>query len=242
MSRLPEDWIDAPAWDSYVFQADMWCETCAEDVRKDIEKQGKQPEDLDDESSYDSDDYPKGPYSDQESDSPEHCGAHEHCKNAIRLPCGSKIGAWLGGSLTDEGARYTTEKIMDDVFEPNDHSRQVGRLWRHLYRDQLDRHGEVKLVVGNPFAKHKDHSGLQRALERQSNADGVDVVHMLCDFDHVYAVGKKKGKQVVVYCSTIGDLGNFELPLESAKMSPGDFDGESIEVAVKEIADEEGWR
>jgi hypothetical protein len=77
---------------AYMFQAELLCEGCGDDVKA----QTKPPLGFPDESLYDSDDYPKGPYSDGggEADTPQHCG---HC------------GAFLGNPLTPDGDSYVRE-------------------------------------------------------------------------------------------------------------------------------------
>ena len=57
---------------AYIYKAELFCETCIEQIKQTLQK----PENFTDEYSFDSDDYPKGPYTDGggESDSPQHCG------------------------------------------------------------------------------------------------------------------------------------------------------------------------
>jgi hypothetical protein len=74
---------------AYVYRADLHCEDCARDIMARLPK----PADVDNEASFDSDDYPKGPYSegDGESDTPSHCGS---------------CGLFLQNPLTDDGRQY----------------------------------------------------------------------------------------------------------------------------------------
>lgn len=71
----------------YVYAADLYCFKCGEDIRARLNAEGKAPEDPNDERTYDSNDYPKGPYGDGggESDSPAHCGAGEACLQAFTV-------------------------------------------------------------------------------------------------------------------------------------------------------------
>lgn len=57
----------------YVYQAAFLCEVCGEGQRMYQKMEDTSPEDIKDENSYDSDDFPKGPYEASESDSPDHC-------------------------------------------------------------------------------------------------------------------------------------------------------------------------
>ena len=98
----------------YIYQADCFCDDCGEAIKAAIAAEGKAPENSDDESTYDSDEYPKGPFSDDDaSDGPQHCGSGESCFNAVELPSGHKIGMLLGTSLTDYGVNYLRNVIRD---------------------------------------------------------------------------------------------------------------------------------
>jgi hypothetical protein len=107
---------------AYIYQADLWCDDCGELIREEITQEGEAPEDPDDECSYESDAFPKGPCPDDESDSPSHCAAGEDCLNADVLDDGRKVGAIVSG-LTDEGRRYVLE--ADDS--------PCVRLWREHF-------------------------------------------------------------------------------------------------------------
>lgn len=75
----------------YMFQAALYCEACGADICKRVTK----PFDFDpnNESTWDSDDYPKGPYPNGggEADYPQHCDA---------------CGTFLENPLTDDGDTY----------------------------------------------------------------------------------------------------------------------------------------
>jgi hypothetical protein len=88
--------------DVYMFAAALYCEACGEKIRADITAQGKAPADPDEESTYDSDDFPKGPFPDGggESDSPQHCDA---------------CHVFLENELTSEGRVYVAEKVDSDI-------------------------------------------------------------------------------------------------------------------------------
>lgn len=84
--------------DVYVYEAALLCSCCGEATRERLTVEGKAPADLRDESSYDSDDFPKGPYPDGggESDSPQHC---DHCNVFLQNP------------LTEDGADYLRQVV-----------------------------------------------------------------------------------------------------------------------------------
>ena len=84
----------------YAYQAALLCEDCGKDIRSNLDKQRVSSwEDLD-ESCYDSDDYPKGPYSNGggESDTPQHCDA---------------CNVFLENPLTTDGEEYVKTEAHD---------------------------------------------------------------------------------------------------------------------------------
>lgn len=101
--------------DVFIYQAALYCTDCGESIRERLDAAGETPDDPSDESSYDSDDYPKGPFPDGggEADSPQHCGAGEDCLNALTL-AGTKVGAFLENQLTSEGVDYAREMISNE--------------------------------------------------------------------------------------------------------------------------------
>lgn len=132
------DWRDGieTCGDVYVYQAALYCGPCGEDIKKTLSKapgfdpNADPPEDTDE--------WPQdAPDGGGESDTPQHCDSGADCLMAVKLPCGSKIGCPLDHSLTTDGARYTNEKIAEDLFRKDKHGRQVGRLWAVLFRDYL---------------------------------------------------------------------------------------------------------
>jgi hypothetical protein len=84
----------------YIYAADTYCEGCGQAIRDRLTAEGHDPAKSEDEHTYDSDDFPKGPYADGggEADGMHHCGA---------------CGVCLGNPLTQEGVAdalaYLTE-------------------------------------------------------------------------------------------------------------------------------------
>ena len=109
---------------AYIYQAALYCEDCGRAIRKRLRQEGKAPDD-------DSDNYPKGPFGDGggESDCPEHCAAYDDCLNAIDLPDGRKIGAWLENPLTGDGVNYVREAIAAGG--------EATKLWGQWYANEL---------------------------------------------------------------------------------------------------------
>lgn len=110
---------------AYIYQADLWCDSCGRAICERLDKEGKTPDNPADERSYDSDDYPKYVGDPGESDCPDHCASLETCLEAETLPSGTKIGALLGTDLTSEGVEYVKEAIQ--------RGGEVAEFWREQF-------------------------------------------------------------------------------------------------------------
>jgi hypothetical protein len=103
----------------YIFQAALLCEECGKSLMAD----NTPPAYVDptDQSSYSSDDWPKGPYPDGggEADCPQHCDC---------------CGKFLENPLTGDGIEY----VRDATTEPSPGvSPSVSATWSKFYRDVL---------------------------------------------------------------------------------------------------------
>ena len=109
---------------AYIYCAALYCEDCGERIRRTLTAEGKAPADRSDESSYDSDDYPKGPFSDGggEADSPQYCDG---------------CGTFLENALTEEGERYTREMI-EQLEHGSPDSEGERRDYQNRLRDFYD--------------------------------------------------------------------------------------------------------
>lgn len=98
---------------AYVFQAALLCESCGKAACDAVPKpDGFDP---DNEHTWDSDHYPKGPYPDGggEADSPQHC---DHC------------GEFLENPLTGDGIEYVRQELKVGTG-----ARSVLNQWREFY-------------------------------------------------------------------------------------------------------------
>ena len=103
----------------YQYQTALYCEHCGEEIRQRLTAEGKAPANPDDEYTYDSDDFPKGPYPDGggEADCPQHCNScHCHLENPA----------------TGDGANYIRESILDFLCS-NDGAEGAIETWREFY-------------------------------------------------------------------------------------------------------------
>jgi hypothetical protein len=132
--------------DAYVYHAALWCGPCM--IRRLVEEKKASPGALGmeptealqqilssngftDESDYDSDDLPKGPYpnSGGEADSPQHC---DHCGTFLRNP------------LTTEGYRLVNEALVN-YARNGQGSKEILKQWSELYNCSFFEPGSVTL-------------------------------------------------------------------------------------------------
>lgn len=116
--------------DAYIYQADMYCTGCAEAIRCALLIHGKAPANPDDQATYDSDVYPKGPFSDAggESDSVQHCACGEDCMEPTEIG-GELHGKFLENDLTQAGVANLNEMIRENPRG------EVVQFWAAYYRD-----------------------------------------------------------------------------------------------------------
>lgn len=89
-----------PGQEVYMYKAALYCKECGEKIKQELALGGKAiPQNLD-ETQYDSDSYPKGPYPDGggEADTPQHC---------------DRCGRFLENPLTTDGYRYLREMVNE---------------------------------------------------------------------------------------------------------------------------------
>lgn len=102
--------------DAYIYCAALYCEDCIADIKAKIAPELR-PEDPDDEYSYDSDQWPKGPYADGggESDTTGYCEVcHTFLENPLTLEGYECVRAMLEedlGWISDE------EHVLHEVAE-----------------------------------------------------------------------------------------------------------------------------
>ena len=119
---------------AYIYQADLICEGCANKTMRELDRQGKAPEDCLDHESFDSDDYPKGTWGDGggEADAPQHCGI---------------CGLFLFNPLTKEGMDYLVEVVKANLNGERGNPDVIGE-WLEWY--------DVSISV-----IHRSHCGME---------------------------------------------------------------------------------
>lgn len=107
---------------AYIFQAALYCEACGRGICARIDEAGR-PAHVNpaDESSYDSDEYPKGPYFDGggEADCPQHC---DDCEVFLENPLTTHGVDMLHVALTQPHAQGDLETLA---------------TWREFYAAEL---------------------------------------------------------------------------------------------------------
>ena len=106
--------------DAYVYQAGLYCNACAAAIMTKLKQGGETPANTSDESSYDSDDYPKGPFSNGggEADCPQHCDG---------------CGLFLENPLTADGYSYVKRAILEAIKRLPDEVLGVIQEWSDYY-------------------------------------------------------------------------------------------------------------
>lgn len=114
----------------YMFQAALLCQGCGNAVIEDMKvlHPEKVPADAADESSYDSDQFPKGPYDNGggEADCPQHC---DHCHVFLENP------------LTPDGIVYTADAVRRHEEDGDGNAEVIGE-WKDYYGDELRAYNE----------------------------------------------------------------------------------------------------
>lgn len=137
---------------AYIFQADIYCDDCGHALCRKFDTAGERPADVEDEHSYDSDEYPKRVGDDDdhgESDTQTHCASGPTCVNAFWVGA-FKVGELLGTNLTQDGIQYVVDMIQEN---PNsDYSRYLHATFGEYY-DEIANCIKDTFVVyaGNPF-------------------------------------------------------------------------------------------
>ena len=116
--------------DAFIYAADLFCEDCGERIREQLTREGKAPANPDDEHTYDSDYFPKGPFPDGggEADTVCHCAGGKDCPNAIEFGDGFKAGCMLENDLTNYGVEWLKEQARE---APDN---ELVQLWMKTYR------------------------------------------------------------------------------------------------------------
>jgi hypothetical protein len=229
---MPSSWLShVPVCDPFVFRAALICEDCA---AKTI---GKLDSDkIEDTGS--SDEYPQGPYSNDETDSPSHCDNGGHCVNAIKVPGGKKIGCPLSCSLTQHGVESTRRSIAEHIIFGSPHQKAVGRLWCNLYRESLG--GPLLKLTDSPLTTTNDVSKALKSLTKNHHHRVLQ--EMFTDLDCIYggAIELTGNGALLLWKLELSDEGKPE-KLASICLPITEREERSIEDIISEAVSDDAW-
>jgi len=122
--------------DVYIFRGDIYSALAGEQCRQQLTDEGKAPADPDNESTYDSDDFPKGPYPNGggEADTPQHC---------------ARYGTFLENPLTEDGSAYV-KSAFKAYAEDGRGDRATLALWQEAYINEYSEACEEQDREGLP--------------------------------------------------------------------------------------------
>lgn len=110
---------------AYIYQADVYCDSCGQTHRDYLTMTGQAPDNPDDESTYASDVFPKDVSDDEESDTPQHCASGKNCLQYEETD-GDRVGYFFRNNLTEAGKRYVQEQHRDN-------GSAVTQMWMDFY-------------------------------------------------------------------------------------------------------------
>jgi hypothetical protein len=148
----------------YIYQAALFCEACGEAQRKELNIAGKSPKDPDDETSYDSDDYPKGPEEEGGSDSPSHC---DNCH------------MFLETDLTAEGMAYVKERIEERLCAGEWDSVAL-KEWMPFYTPELSPRA---IRLGRMTSGMREQADAEGKLDAYAWPGGYPIFYVVNDSD-----------------------------------------------------------
>jgi hypothetical protein len=120
----------------YVYRADLYCDECGDRICERLTAAGKRPACVENESSFDSEYYPK--HADNERhDSPHHCASGDKCLAKFRLGAkGNPVktgGIFVSALITQRLTQYG----IDYVIEAADRGNSVGLYWAKVFDQQI---------------------------------------------------------------------------------------------------------
>ena len=137
---------------TYIYQADVYCHDCAVAIAQEIDNAGQGPAEPEDEHSYDSDDYPKGPFFDEESDSPEHCAG---CRKFLENP------------LTDHGYAYLNQMIGEHD-ENGRGDANVIETWKAFYPERSAYPNYIAPAEEGEFEENHESTDKEATMDKEA--------------------------------------------------------------------------
>jgi hypothetical protein len=140
----------------FIYAADQWCEDCGNAIRDRIISEGKAPSNPDDEASYDSDEFPKGPC-EVEDEADFCCGSGTECPNyepprdvtmatelATQWELDDVVDAYIEAALwsTHDNANESGGEPLDKNYDRDDLAASTLAIMKDDCQSFLDAHHE----------------------------------------------------------------------------------------------------
>lgn len=158
-----------------IYQGKVWCDDCADGIRQRIRRHSRswhadhyaweRMKGFDDETHYDSHDYPKYCPDDEMSDCPQHCASHDECFNTEVLGDGSKVGYFFRNALTLRGEKYVKDAVRDTQY-----GGVACELWVPFY-DYIDCDVRTSMTIKQALAILRVQRVLQNSDENCIEGD-----------------------------------------------------------------------
>lgn len=231
---MSSSWLSLiPVCDPFAFNAALICDGCAAKTIEKLDSTGIVD-------TGDSSEYPQGPFTNDESDSPSHCDNGGHCVNAIQVPGGKKIGCPLSTTLTRHGIESTRRSVAEHILFGSAHQKAVGRLWSHLYNDAL-RDGSLLKLTSSPLPSSHAVSKVLKTLTSHRLHQVLPEIFTDCDCIYGGAVDLR------IYPGTLllwklelsdegkpGHLNSISLPISEREER-------SLEDVISEAVSNDAW-
>ena len=234
---MSSSWLSlVPIVDGFAYDADMICEDCAAQKIEQLEAEGIAD-------SGDSNDFPQGPFPDNEADTPQHCGNHEHCVNAVKLPGGTKVGCPLSGTLTEDGVSYTRNSIAEHILFGSVHQKAMGRLWWYLFSSAMDNGPLIQLTRPASIIP----PAIKRALPHLTSKTCHLLTESFTDLENVYGGAVSRGEDgtsLILWRLSIDDTGKLcspATPVASVQLPHSELQERSLEDILSEAISDGAW-
>jgi hypothetical protein len=190
----------------YVYQASLYCEDCGEKIRADLTAAGKAPADPEDEYSYDSENFPKGPERNGggEADSPQHC---DGCNLFLENP------------LTSEGVEYVREAVADAVRKGRSHCPSVDE-WAPFYDIELPTRTKVILKLEAEIEIFGADDEDAEELARRKLDAFREAAMPEQEWGIVLYEAKRPSREQMTVCMCINSFGDGSHPFADASSEP----------------------
>lgn len=232
---MDSNWLSlVPVCAPFAYNAAFICEDCAARTIDKLQAKGI-------EDTGDSNDFPQGPYPDNESDSPEHCDNGEHCVNAVKIPGGKKIGCPLSSCLTEAGVAYIRNKIGEHILFGSPHQKGVGRLWWHLYQNAIDAEPLLRLITQPVPIPRQLRQALAPILPKKGKSTQI-IAEIFTDLKYLYggSFGNGEPPSLGLWRVPVDNLGKLG-PAEVVLLPVTEINERPLETIINDAISDGAW-